>query len=263
MEIISEEISKELAKIRASDEDAALVNAASVRACASTEMATKMLVKIDGSTVGSIGGGELEANVIEAALQVLKQGKPHRLRIGVSPEEEQKRGMESGGKLKYFIEPVSLLPTLFIFGAGELSFHIAKYAKLLGYIAIVIDNDVEFANTQRFPEVDLIIVDDPEKALSKLKIGESSYIIIATRNHTYDELVLQLSIPTRAVYIGMAACSEEKKKRYFSRLLAKGIPESQLDRVHAPIGLDINAQTMEEIALSIIAEIVKIARSKF
>lgn len=260
---ISEEISRELTRIRASGEDAALVSTASIRACAPTEIATKMLVKLDGSTVGSIGGGDLEAKVIEAALEVLKQGKPRRVRIGVSSEEEQKRGMETGGKLKYFIEPVLLLPALVIFGASNLSFHIAKYAKLLGYIVTVIDHEAEFASAQRFPEADLIIAEDYQKALAKLKIGESSYIIIATRNHEYDEKVLELSLGTSAGYIGMVACSEEKKKRYFTRLSAKGISESQLDRVHAPVGLDIYAQTMEEVALSVMAEIVKTIRSKF
>jgi len=259
----SQDIYREIQKMIAANEKAVLVSTSSIRASAPSEVQTKMLVKADGSIIGSIGGGSVEANIIKQALDAIKQATPRRVRIGVTPEEEKKRGMEPGGKLKYFIEPIQTLPVLYIFGGGNISLQIAKIGKALGYKIVIVDNQSEFADPQRFFEADQVIADDYDKAFSKLKPGKSSYIIIATRNHDYDELVLELAVKSDAEYVGMAACSETKKQRFFSNLMAKGIPEDYFDKVHAPIGLDIQAQTMEEMALSILAEIVKFHRARF
>lgn len=259
----SQEIYRQIDKMIAGHEKAALVSTSSVRANAPSERQTRMLVKADGSTIGSIGGGNIEAELIKEALTIIEQGIPRRVRLGVTPEEEKVRRMEPGGKLKYFIEPIESIPVLYIFGGGNLSLQIARMGKALGFGIVVIDNQSEFANPQMFPDADTIIAEDYDKAFSGLTPGKSSYIIIATRNHDYDQEVLELAINSDAEYVGMAACSETKKKRFFSNLMAKGIPEERFDKVHAPIGLDIRAQTMEEMALSILAEIVKFHRSRF
>ena len=258
-----QEIHQEIERMTASNERAALVSTSSIRACAPSEKETKMLVKTDGSTIGSIGGGGVEADLIKEALDVIEQGVPRRVRLGVTPEEEKKRGMEPGGTLKYFIEPIQSLPTLYIFGGGNISLQIAKIGKALGYKIVVVDNQSEFADPRRFAEADVVIAEDYNRAFSKFSLGKSSYIIIATRNHEFDEQLLEIAVKSDAEYVGMAACSETKKQRFFSNLTAKGIPEERFDKVHAPIGLDIRAQTMEEMALSILAEIVQFHRSKF
>jgi xanthine dehydrogenase accessory factor len=257
------EIYREIDRMLAGNEKAVLVSTSSVRASAPSEKETKMLVKADGSTIGTIGGGGVEADLVKEALDVIKHGVPRRVRLGVTPEEEKKRGMEPGGKLKYFIEPIQSLPVLYIFGGGNISQQIAKIGKALGFKIIVVDNQAEFANPSRFGEADTVIAEDYDKAFSKLLPGKSSYIIIATRNHECDEQVLEKAVKSDAEYVGMAACSETKKQRFFSNLTVKGISTERFKKVHAPIGLNIRAQTMEEMALSILAEIVQFHRSKF
>ena len=254
------DIYQEIIEITTKGEEAALVSSASIRASAPSEEQTKMLVRADGSLIGSIGGGNVETEVIKEAIKVIKKGKPRRVLIGVTPEEEKKRGMEPGGKLKLFIEPILPSPTLYILGGGHVSQSVAKIGKLLGFKIAVIDDRAEFANPQRFPEAELILAEDFRQAFSKLKIDKSSYIVIVTRNHQNDELVLELALATPAKYLGMIG-SKTKNEAIFSHLLAKGISPELLDKVHAPIGLQIYAQTVEEIAVSILAEIIKVRRS--
>ena len=254
------EIEEAIARMRAKGEEAVLVSISHLKASAPSEVQTKMLVKADGSTIGSIGGGEVEEKLIKEALDVAKEGKTRRAHIGVSPEEEKRRGMQPGGKLKFFFEPILSLPNVYIFGGGNIPFYAAKIAKLLDFKTTVIDNEAEFANRLRFPEADTILVKDFSIAFRKLKIDESSYLVIATRSHQYDESVLEMALISQAKYIGVVA-SRAEKQRLFSSLSAKGLSQEMLDRVHAPIGLDISARTQPEIALSIMAEIVKVMRS--
>ena len=168
--------------------------------------------------------------------------------------------MICGGDTEVFIEPILSEPTMYIFGGGHIALTLAKVGKLLGFKIVVVDNRPEFANPERFPEATLTLAEDFAKAFQKLKVDKLSYIVIVTHGHESDEAVLEGALTTEAKYIGMIG-SETKNKAVFSRLLAKGIPQEQLDRVHAPIGLKICAQTPEEIAISILAEIIKVRRS--
>ena len=254
------DIYQEIVRIRAEGEEVALVTIVSATGSTPREEGAKMLVKADGSSLGTIGGGSLEAQIIEEAIKVIGQGKPKRLRISLTAKEVEAEGMLCGGELEVFIEPILTPPTLYIFGGGHISLPLAKIGKLLGFKIAVIDDRAEFANADRFPEADITLAGDFTKSLPKLKIDKSSYIVIVTRNHRYDDIVLEWAVGTEAKYIGMIG-SKAKNKAIFSHLMAKGIAKEQLDRVHAPIGLEINAQTPEEIAVSILAEIVKVRRS--
>ena len=253
------EIYQEIARITAEGEEAALATVVSTSGSTPREAGAKMLVRADGSIVGTIGGGSLEAKVIEQALRVIKQGQPQRFHFDLTAEEGE-LGMICGGDTEVFIEPIRSSPTLFIFGGGHISLALAKIGKLLGFKVAVIDDRAEFANSQRFPEADLILAEDFSTAFSELKINKSSYIVIVTRGHHYDELVLELALGAEPKYIGMIG-SRTKNKTVFSHLLVKGIPQERLDKVHAPIGLEISAQTPEEIAVSILAEVIKVRRS--
>jgi xanthine dehydrogenase accessory factor len=168
--------------------------------------------------------------------------------------------MLCGGEAEVFIEPILTPLTLYIFGGGHISLPLAGMGKLLGFKIAVIDDRAEFANADRFPEADSILADDFARVFPKLKIDKSSYVVIVTRNHQYDDMVLGWAVGTKAKYIGMIG-SKAKTKAVFSHLLTKGTTKEQLERVHAPIGLEIEAQTPEEIAISILAEIVKVRRS--
>jgi len=254
------DIYQEIVRIKAEGEEAALVTIVSTTGSTPREEGAKMLVKADGSILGTIGGGSLEAQVIEEAIRVIRQGKPKRLHIGLTAKEVAEEGMLCGGELEVFIEPILTPPTLYLFGGGHISLPLAKIGKLLGFKIVVIDDRAEFANADRFPEADVILADDFTKTFPKLKIDKSSYIVIVTRGHQYDDMVVEWAVGTKAKYIGMIG-SKAKTKAIFSHLQAKGIAKGLLDRVHAPIGLEIHAQTPEEIAVSILAEIVMVRRS--
>ena len=254
------DIYQEIAEITAKGEEAALVTIVSATGSTPREVGTKMLVRADGSLIGSIGGGSVEAQVCRQAMEAMKSGKPQRLHISLTAQEGEEPGMICGGDMEVFIEPILSSPTLYIFGGGHVSQPVAKIGKLLGFKIAVIDDRAEFANPQRFPEAELILAEDFNQAFSKLKLDKSSYVVIVTRDHQNDELVLELALGTQTRYIGMIG-SKTKNKAIFSHLLAKGISQERLDKVHAPIGLEIHAQTPEEIAVSILAEIIKVRRS--
>ncbi len=254
------DIYQEIVRIKAEGEEAALVTIVSATGSTPREEGAKMLVRADGSILGTIGGGSLEARLIKEAIKVIAQGKPKQLRTGLTAKEMEADGMLCGGEVEVFIEPIMTPPTLYVFGGGHISLSLARMSKLLGFKFAVIDDRPDFANADRFPEADTIIAEDFAKSFPKLKVDKSSYIVIVTRNHQYDDIVLEWAVGTKAKYIGMIG-SQNKNKAIFSHLLTKGITKKQLDRVHAPIGVEINAQTPEEIAISILAEIVKVRRS--
>ena len=254
------DIYQEIVRVKAEGGEAALVTIVSASGSTPREEGTKMLVRPDGSILGTIGGGSLEAQVIEEAVKVTKQGKPKRLHMSLSAKEAEEAGMICGGELEVFIEPILTPPRLYLFGGGHVSLPLAKMGKLIGFEIAVIDDRAEFANADRFPGAEILFADDFTKAFPRLKIDKSSYLVIITRGHQHDELVLEWAVTTPAKYIGMIG-SQTKVKAIFSHLLKKGISQEELDRVHTPIGLEIGAQTPEEIAVSILAEIIKVRRS--
>jgi xanthine dehydrogenase accessory factor len=254
------DIYQEIVRIKEKGEEAALVTIVSATGSTPREEGAKMLVKPDGTIAGTIGGGSLEAQVIEEAVGVIKQGKPKRLHMSLTAKEAEEAGMICGGDLEVFIEPILTAPTIYIFGGGHISLPLAQMGKLIGFKIAVIDDRAEFANAERFPEAEMVLAGDFTKAFSKLKIDKTSYIVIVTRGHQNDELVLEWAVGTPVKYIGMIG-SQTKVKTVFSHLLAKGVSKETLDNIHSPIGLAIGAQTPEEIAVSILAEIIKVRRS--
>jgi xanthine dehydrogenase accessory factor len=168
--------------------------------------------------------------------------------------------MICGGQLDVFLEPILPGETLYLFGAGHLSQSTAAVAKMLGLRVVVIDPRPEYNNNDRFPNADSLVVEEYDNAFSKLNVDENSYIVIYTPGHVSDEKCLQFAAGTAAKYVGMIG-SKKKVKEVKERLRKKGVSQQQLDEIHAPIGLEINAQTPEEIAVSILAEITKVRRS--
>jgi xanthine dehydrogenase accessory factor len=254
------DIYKEIIRIREEGEEAALVTIVSTAGSTPREEGAKMLVRADGSILGSIGGGGLEARVCELAAKVMRKGKPERFKLGLTEEEGRGMGMICGGDMEVFIEPVLSPPTLYLFGGGHMSLPVAKIARLLNLRVTVVDDREEFANRKRFPEADTIIVQNFDKVFPGLDIKQKDFIVVITREHRFDQVVLEQALSTPAGYIGMLG-SKTKNQAVFSNLLAKGIPQKQLDRVHAPIGLRIGAETPEEIAVSILAEIIQVRRA--
>jgi xanthine dehydrogenase accessory factor len=256
-----EDIFEEIVKIRSEGGSAALVTVIKTKGSTPREKGSKMLIRSDGTIAGSIGGGSLEATICREAANVIKEANPKVLHFNLTEEEAAGDGMLCGGTMDVFIEPIVSEPTLCIFGAGHISLSICKIAKIVGFKVIVIDDRAEFANKNRFPEADEIVAEDFSEVFLKLKINRSAYIVIVTRGHKFDEKVLEWAVNTEADYIGMIG-SKKKKEDIFSNLQSRGTSKQLLEDVHAPIGLDIHAETPEEIAVSIMAEIIKVRRKR-
>ncbi|MCJ7631137.1 XdhC family protein, partial [Candidatus Bathyarchaeota archaeon] len=197
--------------------------------------------------VGSLSGGaELEKKVLSEGEGALREKKS---RILVFSYEDR--------RMEVLLEPVFCEPTVYIFGGGHVSEQVAPLAKKVHFKVVVIDDREIFANRERFPEADEVIVSEFEKCFDRLNIDDSSYIVIVTRGHLYDGMVLEQALKSKARYIGMIG-SRKKIGTLYQSLIKNGIAKETLSRVHAPIGVDINSETPEEIAVSIVAELIKV-----
>ena len=210
---------------------------------ASDGLPRKLLVK----NVEQIGAGE--GGFSQEVVTALKQA---------AVSEEAGIRISAGG-MDVFIEPLVLRPRLVLFGAGHVAGHIARFAKSVRFRVTVCDDRPEYANAERFPEAEEIVLDDFSRAFDGIRIDGHSYIVIVTRGHRHDEIVLERAVRTDARYIGMIG-SRRKTLTLLENLRTKGAPQERLDRVYAPIGIAIGAVTAEEIALSIVCELVKVRR---
>jgi xanthine dehydrogenase accessory factor len=165
----------------------------------------------------------------------------------------------SAGEMEAFVEPLARPPTVVLCGAGHLSYHIARYAKSVHFRVVVYDERGEYASRERFPEADEVLAEDFQGIFDRVRIDDHSYVVIVTRGHKCDQIVLEQALRTPARYIGMIG-SRTKTRLLVQKLQAKGVPQDLLDRVYAPIGVAIGAVTAEEIALSIVCELVKVRR---
>ena len=165
--------------------------------------------------------------------------------------------LSNGQSIEILLEPIQMDPTLYIFGAGHLAQALSPLGKMADFRVVVIDDRPMFANSERFPEADQVLVEPFEMVFDKLEINPRSYVVIVTRGHLYDGEVLEQAVQTDAGYIGMIG-SKRKIAVLYKDLMKKGIKKHLLDRVHAPIGLHIHSETPAEIAISIMAELIKV-----
>ena len=256
------EVLKEALKRIDKGETIALVTMVETKGSTPREVGAKMVVGKDGLIAGTIGGGVTEARVIEEAKQAMKEGKGRFLVYHLTKEAAAlDEGAICGGDMKVFIDILQPKEEVLIFGAGHIAVYVSKLMKMIGFKVTVIDDREGFADKERFPEADEIIAEDIKKALSQLKITPSTYIIVVTRGHLKDEEALGSVIRSNAAYIGMIG-SRKKNATVFQHLEEQGVSAQELKKIHAPIGIDIGAQTPEEIAVSIIAEIIQVRRKK-
>jgi xanthine dehydrogenase accessory factor len=218
-----------------------------------------MLVRDDGSIIGTIGGGCVEAEVWQAAREVMESEKPRTLTFDLNQDPKYDTGLVCGGTLEIFVEPILPPADLYIFGAGHVAASLYKVARIAGFDVTIIDDREAYANRERFPEAQEVIAEDFDKAAARLVPGESSYIVIVTRGHRDDMRMLRWAVQTPARYIGMIG-SKRKTITIFKELQNEGLAAHLFDRVHAPVGLDIGAITPEEIAVSITAELIAARR---
>jgi len=218
-----------------------------------------MLVREDGTIVGTIGGGCVEAEVWEAAREVMKSEKPQNLNFNLNNNPKYDTGLVCGGTLEVYVEPILPVSTLYIFGAGHVAWSLYKTARLAGFDVVVTDDRETYANRERFPDARDVYADEYETVTAQLAPNDSSYIVIVTRGHRDDMRVLRWAAETPAKYIGMIG-SQRKTIAIYKELEKEGIAAEKLARVFAPVGIDIGAITPEEIAISITAELIAIRR---
>ena len=253
------DIYEEIVALRQQGRRGAIATIVNVRGSIPSFETAKMLIRDDGSIVGTIGGGCVEADVWQAAREVMESERPRTLTFNLNQNPKYDTGLVCGGTLDIFIEPVLPPARLYIFGAGHVAQSLYKIAHLAGFDVSVIDDRESYANRERFPEAKDVIAEDFDRAMARLTPNETSYIVIVTRGHHDDMRVLRWAVQTRSRYVGMIG-SKRKTITIFRELVKEGIPEQSFERVHAPVGLDIGAITPDEIAISITAELIAARR---
>lgn len=219
---------------------------------------SKMLILPDGKIEGTIGGGEMEGRVIQAALESLKDGKPRILKYAFVDPEKGDVGV-CGGEIEVFVDPLSSNTTLVVVGGGHVGKSVVQLAKWLGFRVVVCDDRPEFATPDEIPDADAYLVCPLEDLPSKMEIHERTYVVLTTRGVDVDVVSLPALLKTRAAYIGVIG-SRRRWETTAQRLQEMDLSAEEIGRVTSPMGLEINAETPEEIALSILSEIVMIRR---
>jgi xanthine dehydrogenase accessory factor len=250
----------ELIRLRRLGQKCAIATIVQVRGSIPSFESAKLLVREDGSMVGTIGGGCVEAEVWNAAREVMETEKPKHMSFNLGQDAAYDNGLICGGQLDVFVEPVIPPPRAVIFGAGHISKSLCKVASLAGFSTTIVDNRDSFANRERFPEADEIFAEEYEDVFPKLTIHESTYLIIVTRGHRDDMRVLRWAATTQARYVAMIG-SKRKVISVVKELEKDGLSRRQLDRIYAPMGLEIGAISPEEIAISVAAEMIAVRRN--
>jgi xanthine dehydrogenase accessory factor len=253
------DVYEELVRLRNLGQKCAIATIVDVRGSIPSYESAKLLVREDGSMTGTIGGGCVEAEVWNAAREVIETERPKHLTFNLGQDAAYDNGLICGGQLDVFVEPVLPLPRAFIFGAGHISKSLSKVATLAGFGTVIVDNRESFANRERFPEAVEVHAEEYEQVFPNLTINETSYVIIVTRGHRDDMRVLQLALATPARYLAMIG-SKRKVINVIRELTKEGIPREAFERIHAPMGLDIGAISPEEIAISVAAEMIAVRR---
>lgn len=219
----------------------------------------KMVILHDGTLYGSIGGGRNEKAAQKECLKAMKTGKPCYVTYNFFGREGES---VCGGQIKVFIEPFIGQRHFIICGAGHIALPLSILGKMLNYTVTIVDDRKQFANKRRFPHADRIILGNHAKELSKLPIDPNTFIMIVTQGNEYDFECLKAVIHSNAWYIGVIS-SKAKRIKFFNRLKELGVSQELLNKVNIPAGIDIGAQTPEEIAISIASEIIKAHNAKF
>ncbi len=244
-------LADELLQVHEEGAAAVMVTVLSSENCADVAPGEKCLIRDGVARAGNIRNPDLLAAILREAEIRLKNEECRQMKLNLP-------GTES--KAEIFFDVIPAIQKVIVVGAGHLAIPLVKFAKILGFHITVIDDRILYANRERFSEVDDVLVGDMAETLRGIEITPETYIVLITRGHQYDEPCLREIIHSPAKYIGMIG-SKRRIKACFIRFRDEdGIPEELLKRVYAPIGLDIHAESPEEIALSIISEMVKVRR---
>jgi xanthine dehydrogenase accessory factor len=251
---------EEIVRLRALGEPCALATIVKTRGSTPGKATMRMLVRRDGTFVGTVGGGCLEAEVLEAALQSMRDELPRTLAFSLNERDYPESGLLCGGQVEVFVEAI-VEPRLFLFGGGHVSGAIAKLARMVGFHVTVGDDREDFANLQRHPDAHEAKVGGFEELARALAPAEDAFIAIVTRGHDQDGEVLEAlwRAGCRPRYLAMIG-SRAKRVQLFEALGRRGVAAEFLELVRSPMGLPIGARTHEEIAVSVVAEMIQVRR---
>jgi xanthine dehydrogenase accessory factor len=250
---------EEIVKMRRAGQRAALATIVHTNGSIPSYESSRMLVREDGSISGTIGGGCVEAEVWAAAKEVMQKEAPRKMVFNLNNEASYDNGLICGGTLEVFVEPILPQPMLYLFGGGHVSMAVAKAASAAGFGIGIVDDREAFANDERFPMAADIHA-NYDDAFVKIHPNASSYLLIVTRGHKEDMRVLAWAVRTEARYIGMIG-SKRKVLSVYKALENDGYKPEEFERVFAPMGLEIGALSPEEIAVSIVAELIAVRRN--
>ena len=253
------DIYEEILRARREGQRVALATVVSQSGSTPRKDTAKMLVFADGTIIGTVGGGGVEADVCRKGQEAITTGLSSLLKYELTNEDAEKEGFICGGIVEVFVEPVLPDPRLVIFGAGHLGVAIADLALTVGFDVSVIDDRESFANPARFsPKVDVVCraFDAP---LDELRINSESFLLMVTRGHRWDQIALGLAVHTGARYVGMVG-SRRKIVMTVQSLLDKGWTPDLFKNLYAPIGIEIGSETPEEIAVAVVAEMIAIRK---
>ena len=208
-------------------------------------LGAKLILRVDGSVTGSLGDPDLDSRIVEIAQRVAEVGNTESL-------------ITDDG-IEVFVEGFTTPPTLVMVGGGHVGKAAADLAHMLGYRVFVVDDRPEFANEERFPYAEQIVVSPYDQWASHFSLNVNSFVVAATRGHRFDDMALESALTTRARYVGLLG-SRRKTLMIYQRLIQQGTPVDRLQQVYAPIGLNIGALTPEELAVSIMSEIIMVRR---
>ena len=242
-------------------DDVALVTIVATNGSTPQRVGAKMLVYADGRTVGTVGGGCYENDAFWKAKEALKTRRPVRVKYELDDDFAQENGLVCGGQMEVFIEPIEPPPAVYVIGAGHVGYYLGQFAHEAGFMVHVVDDRDAFANRERFPQAVEVVVDDIPAWLAAADLPASAYVVIVTRGHRHDLDALRAVIDRDLRYVGLIG-SRAKVARVYDALAGEGVAPARFERVHAPIGLDIGAVTPQEIAVSILAELIAVRRGR-
>ena len=219
----------------------------------------KLLLRQDGSSVGSLDGGALEEAVLAEARDLFRRHAVQTLFLSPDGERLTRRQAEGAVAYQVMLEVHEPPATLLIVGGGHIGKALVTIGDLCGFSVVVVDDRADYANPERFPEADRVVCGDFAEVLGELPIDSNTYIVTVTRGHKHDEISLRQVAGSAAAYVGMIG-SKRRVSAVLQHLIEDGLDPEAVRRVHTPIGLDIGAETPEEIAVAIMAEVVQVRR---
>jgi xanthine dehydrogenase accessory factor len=247
------DIFEEIVRLKKLGRSSVLATIVECKGSSPQKQGAKMLVRDDGSSLGTLGGGCVEADVVQHSLMALKDGEPRTVPFELT---EKDGGLVCGGTLLVYIEPVLVDPQLVILGAGHVGRAVARLARFTGFRVTVADDRPEHANRDAVPDAHEIVVHEFASMFDRLPVDRNTYLLIATRGHNHDLDAVKAALRTDAGYVGLLG-SKRKKGLLLNALREAGFPQADIGRVIIPVGLPIGSVTPEEIAVSIMAQIIQ------